>query len=86
MSTVIANMGQVKQMQKYELERGMIIIPQRGPFPMEDTFGMGVAIVLLSKSLEKGRNTEYVQFEPTRKLRTAFSNLWNVSAHTPTMS
>ena len=85
-STVVANMGQVKQMRKYELERGMIIIPERGPFPMEDTFGMGLAIVLLSKSLEKGRNTDYVQFETTRKLRTAFSNLWNASAHTPTTS
>ena len=74
-STTLANLGLIKQMRKYELQRGVHIVPDRGAFPLNDTFGMGLAIVLLSKSLEKGRNSEYVQFETTRKLREAFKNL-----------
>ena len=50
-STVLSNLSQVKHMRKYEKEIGMVIIPERGPFLSEDTFGMGLAIVLLSKLL-----------------------------------
>jgi hypothetical protein len=48
--------------------------PKRGPFNMEDAWGMGPAAVLLMRSLEKGINAEFVQYETIRKVRSHFSN------------
>ena len=52
------------------------ILPARGPFTMRDEFGMGIAMSLLLRSLDPGRNDKFVQNNTTRKLRSAFSNLW----------
>ena len=42
------------------------------PWPLEDGEGMGVAILMLEKSLEPGRNSKmYEQFDTVRKLRLA---------------
>jgi hypothetical protein len=48
--------------------------PTRGPFPVEDDWGMGLAAVLLMRSLDKGKNSEFVQYETIRKVRSHFSN------------
>jgi hypothetical protein len=48
--------------------------PKRGPFPVEDEWGVGPAAVLLMRSLEKGKNAEFVQYETIRKVRSHFSN------------
>jgi hypothetical protein len=47
------------------------------PLPVCDGEGMGVAVLMLEKSLEAGRNSrKYKQFEDTcRRLRSAFSNV-----------
>jgi hypothetical protein len=37
-----------------------------GPFPVEDTFGVGVAIVMLELSPRPGSNAKHVQFDPIR--------------------
>jgi hypothetical protein len=47
--------------------------PKRGPFKMEDKWGMGPAAVLLMRSLEKGTNAQFVQYETIRKVRSYFS-------------
>ena len=52
----------------------------RGPFPLSDPVGMGLAIDMLVKSLTaKGRLTDYVQFSTIRKLRGTYSKNWESS-------
>jgi hypothetical protein len=51
-----------------------------GPFPLEDSFGMGAAIVMLEQSLKPGKNDKTVQFSMIRKFRSAFSNIYQASA------
>jgi hypothetical protein len=50
-----------------------------GPFPVEDNMGMGIAIVLLQRSLDKGKYDKTVQFETIRKFRSAASNVFHAS-------
>jgi hypothetical protein len=52
------------------------MLPARGPFPVGDSFGVGVAIAMVLKSLEPGRYATHQQFETIRKLRAGFSNLY----------
>jgi hypothetical protein len=60
------------------------LLPNMGPHPVEDNWGMGLAIVMLHKSLDKGKYRDTVQFETVRKLRAAYSNVWGASKHTMT--
>jgi len=54
-----------------------IDLPPRGPFPVEDVFGLRTAIAMLVKSLEPGRYSRTHQhFETIRKLRAAYSNMY----------
>lgn len=50
-----------------------------GPFPPEDTLGIGVAVVMLQRSLDKGKSDKTVQFETVRKIRAAASNIYHAS-------
>ncbi len=48
----------------------------RGPFPSVDTMGYGVAIQMVLKSTEDGKNNrDYQQFDTIRKLKSAHSNI-----------
>ena len=51
------------------------ILPVMGPFPLEDSLGMGLAVGMLIRSLDKGRYQSTLQFESVRKMRSAFSNM-----------
>jgi len=51
-----------------------------GPFPLNDTFGMGAAIVMLKASLRPGKYDKFIQFGTVRKLRSGFSNAYHVTA------
>jgi hypothetical protein len=55
------------------------LFPQMGPFPLDDSFGMGVAIVILQISLNPGKYDKHVQFGTIRKFRSAFSNVFHAS-------
>jgi hypothetical protein len=74
-ATVEANSREAK---RYVFEASLMgnvrPYPHRGPFPIEDEWGMGPATVLLMRSLNKGKNSEFVQFETIRKVRSHFSN------------
>jgi hypothetical protein len=48
-----------------------------GPFPLEDTFGMGAAIVMLQLSLKPGKYATHLQFGTVQKLRSALSNVYH---------
>jgi hypothetical protein len=50
-----------------------------GPFPLEDSFGMCAAIVILQVSLNPGKYNWHVQFGTVRKFRSAFSNVYHAS-------
>jgi len=51
-----------------------------GPHPLDDTFGMGAAVVMLQHSLNPGKNDNTIQFSTVRKLRAAFSNVYHPSS------
>ena len=48
--------------------------PRRGPYPVKDSFGMGVAAMMLMRSLDTGKNARTIQYETMRKLRGHYSN------------
>ncbi|CAJ1967732.1 unnamed protein product [Cylindrotheca closterium] len=53
--------------------------PVMGPFPLEDTFGMGPAACLLRRSLDPGRNKAIIQFATAPRFRSAYSNAYHAS-------
>lgn len=78
-NTVQTNLGLVRRYIKTEIELDVDTMPPRGPMPLEDTQGAGTAMVMLKRSLDRGRNARTVQFGTVRKLRSAFSNFWQAS-------
>ena len=54
--------------------------PSRGPMPMEDNVGMGLAVEMLFHSLvEKPRlkDQKFIQFDSMRKLWSVFTSAWS---------
>jgi hypothetical protein len=57
-------------------------IPARGPMPLADTVGMGVAVDMITRSLTSAsriKGQDYVQFGTIRKVRGTFSTGWESS-------
>ena len=54
-----------------------------GPHPLRDDWGMGMAVALLLRSLDPGNTEETIQWGTVRKLRAAFSNVWQASVEGP---
>ena len=51
------------------------------PWPLGDSAGMGIALLMLEKSIEPGRNSaDYKQFDSCRPLRSAASNVFAASS------
>ena len=76
-ATVEGTLRAAAQMLKqWELVGTTPALPPRGPYPVGDPFGFGVAIAMIVKSLSPGRYSNYQQFETIRKLRAGFSNLY----------
>jgi hypothetical protein len=77
-STVSHNGATMRNIVRVSQERfsvtGSIVFKAQGPHPLEDSFGMLKACVLLDHSLNQGRNEANVQFETIRKTRSAVSN------------
>ena len=57
-------------------------MPCHGPFRLEDVLGMGSAVTVLLRSLDKGRYESHVQFETFRGARSTMANLSRSSALT----
>jgi hypothetical protein len=51
----------------------------RGPFPAQDVDGMAAAIVMVQRSLAKGRYGATVKFKTVRKFRAVVSNIYHSS-------
>jgi hypothetical protein len=66
-STVRTNLRQALKMEEIGATCGIdSISAQLGPFPLEDTFGMKIAMVLLQRSLDPGKNEKHIQFSTAR--------------------
>jgi hypothetical protein len=55
------------------------VLPAMGPFPLSDTQGMTIAVCLLLRSLDAGKNEDTIQFSTTQKMKSAFANVWRAS-------
>jgi hypothetical protein len=72
-SAVAGNLSQARKMEKCGEDIGLgSVAPAIGPFPLEDTFGMKVACVLLQRSAN-------IQFATARKIRSTYSNVFHSS-------
>ena len=79
-STVSKNLAVLKQTFQQADKMGLKrVFPNLGPFPVKDTFGVSLAVLVLAKSLEKGKYEERVQWSTTRKTISALNNLEQVS-------
>jgi hypothetical protein len=55
------------------------MFPAMGPFAVRDDCGMGVAVCSLARSMDPGKNEQFVQFSTVRRLRSCYSNMWHAS-------
>ena len=78
-STVSANLYQMKKVAQHASKYGVIdkFLPPRGPFPMEDTWGMTIAALFLARLTDSGRNAKFLQFDSVRKVRSTISNFYH---------
>jgi hypothetical protein len=75
-STVGANLLQAIRMEKTSKRYGMpCLTPKMGPWPLEDVLGMGVAVAVLDRSLDKGVYEDTVQWDTFRRVMSAATNI-----------
>ena len=56
-------------------------LPELGPFPIEDILGIGAAVDLVIRSLDKtGKYRDTIQFDTARRVRSVYNNLYRASA------
>jgi hypothetical protein len=80
-STVNANARGAKRLQEIGDSLGILAVcPPMGPFSLDDTAGMALAVSILLRSLEPGRTEDTIQFSTARYLRSVFSNVYHASA------
>jgi hypothetical protein len=85
-STVAGNHRELKKFHRIGSEQlGLSnMLPNMGPFPLNNIWGMSIAVVTLQRSLDAGKNSENIQFSTARRLRSVYSNLWGTSVHSMT--
>ena len=86
-STVESNRREGMKIERVSEELGLSsILPMMGPFPVQDSQGMGIAVCTLKWSLDKGKYQSTLQYESVRKMHSAYSNIWHASKYTSTTS
>jgi hypothetical protein len=84
-STVRANLRGAKRLEEIGDTLGMrAVCPPLGPYSEEDTFGMGLAVCILIRSLDPGKTEEFIQFSTARGLRSVYSNIFHASSQQQT--
>jgi hypothetical protein len=74
--TVKGNLIEAVRGERYGERTGMpSVTPEMGPFPLEDTSGMKVAVAVLDRSLDKGKYAAQVQWDTFRKARSVVTNI-----------
>ena len=80
-STVAANARGAKRLQEIGDSVGILsVCPPMGPYSLDDTAGMAVAVCILLRSLDPGRTEDTIQFSTARYLRSVYSNIYHASA------
>ena len=79
-STVRHNLGLIKRAARSEVkfDCNNKLIPALGPHPLMDKPGMGACVLVLDKSMDKGRYDPTVQWETFRKMRSTLTNIGQV--------
>jgi hypothetical protein len=85
-STVAGNLNTMRNIvrtmrDKYGVSSDSRYFPPQGPHPIEDTFGMFAACVMLEHSLNSGINEANIQFGTIRETRSALSNYSATTMH-----
>jgi hypothetical protein len=80
-STVRANARGARRLEEIGDTVGLrSVCPPMGPYSEEDTFGMGLAVCILLRTLDPGRTEEHIQFSTARYLRSVYSNIYHASS------
>lgn len=74
--TVAAHVREVKFMIKYGRQLGLTPMPDLGPWPLYHHGGMLEAVLVVARSMEKGRGGNTVKYATARKLRASLTVLW----------
>ena len=84
--TVANTLSAVNKGRTMSIELGLVPQPIKlGPWPLGDEQGFQTAIEMLRASQKKGKNdASYVQFDTVRKIRTAYSTVYEISAQAGT--
>ena len=79
-STLKHHLAEIRHQLRYQRALGFNNLPPLGPWPLGAHLGMGQAVTLECRAMEKGnRGRVTVTHETSRKARTVHTNLWNVS-------
>ena len=82
-ATIGAHASAIKRnVQNCMLIRKTPTIPARGPMPIGDGVGMGVAVDMLIHSMTakpRLRGQKFIQFDTVRKVRSTYSSVWESS-------
>ena len=80
-TTIAGNLGRVKGLIKtWHSLRRQLPLPPISPWDVKDEMGMGIALSMLSKSLTKGRISNYTQFDTCRQIRGTISNIYGATS------
>jgi hypothetical protein len=73
--TARGNLTEGKRGQRFAAQMGLpCLIPEMGPFPLQDTMGMMCAAGVLDRSMDRGRTEQYVQWDTFRGARFFVTN------------
>ena len=79
-TTVRGNLRQGGKMEDIAAQLGLSpVMGAMGPFPLSDTTGMKLAVVMLERWLDPGKNERLVQYSTVHTLRSAYSNIIHAS-------
>jgi hypothetical protein len=79
-STVLATGRQMRMIAKNSAAVGMDPpTPPLGPRPVADVEGMAIAVCILKRSLDPGKNELFVQYNTGRKMMSAYASFWKAS-------
>ena len=82
--TVEANQREIVRMIGKCRELGIppsVMLPPKRPFPLRDVQFMGLAAVMVFRSLDAGKNDKFVQFNTVRHMRSSAHNYWKSSVN-----
>jgi len=77
--TVASHVSEVRFMARYGAALGFSPMPPLGPWPLYQHLGLKEAMMVLMRSMEKGRGGGRVQYGTARKARATLTVLWQSS-------